>query len=104
MDSDKKEQPHGSEYILKSYKQNTAPDNDRYKLLGELYGLLDDEERNNLIKNIIDSMKTIDGVKREYLVNIQLCHWFRTDISLGIAIAKGLDLDLSETMKQMPIM
>ncbi len=91
-------------YVLESYKESTTIDNEQYKELGDRYKCLSEESKDSLIKKIIDSMKTIDGPKREYLVNIQLCHWFRTDINLGITIAKGLDLDLSETLKQMPVM
>ncbi len=47
-------------------------------------------------------MSGIDGPKKDQIVNRQLCHWFRADINLGMAIAKGLELDLAETMKQMP--
>ncbi|MDB5062988.1 MAG: catalase, partial [Mucilaginibacter sp.] len=40
--------------------------------------------------------------KKDEITNRQLCHWFRADINLGMAIAQGLQLDLSETMKHMP--
>jgi len=61
-----------------------------------------EEQKHDLIANITNSMKGIDGPKRDLIVNRQLCHWFRADMGLGMAIAKGLELDLNETMKQMP--
>jgi catalase len=46
-------------------------------------------------------MSGIEGPKKDEITNRQLCHWFRADIGLGMAIAQGLQLDLSETMKHM---
>jgi catalase len=65
---------------------------------------MSDEAKHDLVTNISNSMKGIDGPKRDLIVNRQLCHWFRADIGLGMAVAKALDLDLTETMKQMPQM
>ena len=48
-------------------------------------------------------MSGIEGPKRELIVNRQLCHWFRADIGLGMAVAKGLQLDLDEAMKEMAV-
>ena len=84
------------------YESNITNENDYYSQLGDRYKLLSEEEKNNLVQAVTVYIKSISGPKSEYMVNMQLCHWFRTDINLGIAIAKGLDLDLSETMKQMP--
>ena len=80
---------------------NATDENDYYSQLGERYRSLSEEAKNKMVNNVIEYIKSIDGPRSEYIVNRQLCHWFRTDINLGIAIAKGLDLDLSETMKQM---
>ena len=92
------------EYFLNTFKGNSVFNNDQYKELGDKYRSISEGAKNELIESIITSMKSIDGPNSDYEINIQLCHWFRTDISLGIEIAKGLDLDLSETMKQMPMM
>ena len=84
-----------------SFNESYTGSNEDYKKLGEQYRLLSENVRDNLIGNIVAAMRDIRGTQSEYTVNRQLCHWFRTDIALGIAVAKGLDLDLSETIKQM---
>ncbi|MGZ3750426.1 MAG: catalase [Mucilaginibacter sp.] len=84
------------------YDRNAEGENDHYTQPGNLYRLMDAEQKQHLIENITGAMSGIDGPKREQIINRQLCHWFRADINLGMAIAKGLELDLSETMKHMP--
>ncbi|MDB5154386.1 MAG: catalase [Mucilaginibacter sp.] len=84
------------------YDRNAEGENDHYTQPGNLYRLMDEEQKQHLIENITGAMSGIDGPKREQIINRQLCHWFRADINLGMAIAKGLELDLSETMKHMP--
>ena len=84
------------------YNRNVEYDNDYYAQRGNLYRLMDENQKQDLIKNIVHAMSGIDGPDKELAVNLQLCHWFRIDIGLGIAVAKGLDLDLGETMKNMP--
>ena len=41
-------------------------------------------------------MKGISGDKKEEISNRQLCHFFRADIQLGMAVAKGLGIDIEE--------
>jgi catalase len=60
-----------------------------------------DDEKHELIKNITGAMSGIDGPKRELIINRQLCHWFRADIGLGMAVAKGLQVNTDEAMKAM---
>lgn len=84
------------------YNRNAEEENDYYTRRGNLYRLLGEDQKQDLIRNIVHAMSGIAGPEKEPTVNKQLCHWFRIDIGLGIAVAKGLDLDLSETMKQMP--
>ncbi|HWZ16494.1 MAG TPA: catalase [Mucilaginibacter sp.] len=84
------------------YDRNAEGENDHYTQPGNLYRLMSDQAKHDLIKNITNSMSGIDGPKRELIVNRQLCHWFRADIGLGMAVAKGLELDLDEAMKSMP--
>ena len=86
------------------YDRNAEGENDHYTQPGNLYRLMNEEQKQHLINNIVGAMSGIDGPKKEQIVNRQLCHWFRADINLGMAVAKGLALDLSETMKQMPQM
>ncbi len=64
---------------------------------------MSDYEKQQLVKNITGAMNGIDGPKKELIINRQLCHWFRADIGLGMAVAKGLQLDLDEAMKEMAV-
>ncbi len=43
-------------------------------------------------------MSGINGPKRSQIVNMQLCHFFRADIQLGMAVAKGLGVDVEQAM------
>lgn len=84
------------------YDQNVHYENDYYVQKGDTYKQLTEDQHQDLIKKIVHSMSNINGPEKETVINLQLCHWFRIDIGLGIAVAKGLDLDLSEMMKNMP--
>jgi len=83
------------------YDRNAEGENDHYTQPGDLYRLMSMEEKHALISNITSAMGGIDGPKRELIINRQLCHWFRADIGLGMAVAKGLQIDTSEAMKSM---
>ncbi|HEY2582859.1 MAG TPA: catalase [Mucilaginibacter sp.] len=83
------------------YNRNAPGENDHYTQPGDLYRLMTAEAKQNLINNIVNSMGGITGPKKELITNRQLCHWFRADIGLGMAIAKGLQLDMDEAMKSM---
>ncbi len=83
------------------YDRNAEGENDHYTQPGDLYRLMDDEAKQQLVQNITRSMNGIEGPKRELIVNRQLCHWFRADIGLGMAVAKGLQINLDEAMSQM---
>jgi len=83
------------------YDRNAEGENDHYTQPGDLYRLMSEDAKHNLVKNITHSMSGINGPKRELIINRQLCHWFRADIGLGMAVAKGLQLDLNEAMKSM---
>jgi catalase len=85
------------------YDRNAEGENDHYTQPGDLYRLMPEQQKQDLIQNIVNAMKGISGPKKEIITNRQLCHWFRADINLGMAIAKGLELDLNEAMKQMPV-
>ena len=43
-------------------------------------------------------MSGIAGDKKNDIINRQLCHFFRADIGLGMAIAKGLEITIDENM------
>lgn len=86
------------------YDRNAEGENDHYTQPGNLYRLMSAEQKQHLVNNIAGAMNGIDGPKRELVINRQLCHWFRADINLGMAVAKALEIDLEESMKQMPAM
>jgi catalase len=82
------------------YDRNAGPgDNDHYTQAGDLYRkALSDVDRINLVHNIVASMSGINGPKRAQIVNLQLCHFFRADIQLGMAVAQGLNVDVEQAM------
>ncbi|MGN6396364.1 MAG: catalase [Mucilaginibacter sp.] len=83
------------------YDRNAEGENDHYTQPGNLYRLMDDQAKRDLIDNIVNSMSGIEGPKKDLIINRQLCHWFRADIGLGMAIAKGLQLDMDAAMSSM---
>ncbi|WP_270088565.1 catalase [Sphingobacterium sp. SYP-B4668] len=84
------------------YDRNASGEDDHYTQPGDLYRLLDAEQKQHLIHNIVGAMSGIDGPKKTDIINRQLCHWFRADINLGMGVALGLGLDMNELSKQMP--
>lgn len=86
-------------HIADWYDRNSAGDNDHYTQPGILYRkVMNDEEKRNTVSNIVNAMSGISGEKKADIINRQLCHWFRADIGLGMAIAKGLGISVDETM------
>jgi catalase len=83
------------------YDNDGQPKSSDYPQLGNKYRLLNEDEKKQLIANIISSLKEIDGPEKEMIVNLQLCHWFRIDMNLGMAVANGLNINLQELMKNM---
>jgi catalase len=72
------------------YSRNAEGENDHYTQPGIFYReVLSDADKKNLVSNIVGAMKGIDGPKKGDIVNRQLCHFFRADIGLGMAIAQG---------------
>jgi catalase len=66
-------------------------DNDHYTQPGNLYRkAMNDEDRKNLVNNIAGAMSGITGDKKDEIINRQLCHFFRADIGLGMAVAQAL--------------
>lgn len=77
-------------------------DDDHYTQPGDLYRLLDEEQKEHLINNIVGAMSGIAGPKKEEITMRQLCHWFRADMNLGIGVAKGLGLSMDKISQSMP--
>jgi catalase len=80
------------------YDRNAEGENDHYTQPGNLFRLMSAKDKQNTISNIIGAMSGISGPKKEKIVNLQLCHFFRADEQLGMAVAKGLGVDLKEVM------
>jgi len=72
-------------------------DDDHFTQPGLLYrNAMNEQDRIHLISNIVSSMKGISGDKKEEISNRQLCHFFRADSQLGMAVAKGLGIVIDE--------
>ncbi|MDR2282363.1 MAG: catalase [Sphingobacterium sp.] len=87
--------------IADHYDRN-ANDDDHYTQPGDLYRLLDEEQKNHLVENIVGAMSGIEGPKRDEIVMRQLCHWFRADMNLGMGVAKGLGFSMDKLSQYMP--
>jgi catalase len=80
--------------VADHYDRNGESENDHYSQPGIFWReVLNEEEKKNLVNNISGAMKGITGPKKDEIINRQLCHFFRADIGLGLAIAQGLGLD-----------
>lgn len=80
------------------YDRNAESENDHYTQPGNLFRLMTDEAKANTIHNIVGAMSGVNGSKKEEIINRQLCHWFRADVNLGMAIAKGLGVSVDMNM------
>jgi len=84
------------------YDRNGENDDDHYTQPGLLFNkAMNDFDRHNLVSNIVGSMSGITGEKKELIINRQLCHFFRADVKLGMAIAKGLEVNTDVMMADM---
>ncbi|MCF8450154.1 MAG: catalase [Taibaiella sp.] len=84
------------------YDRNGPNDNDHYTQPGLLFTkAMNDYDRHNLVSNIVGAMSGITGEKRDLIINRQLCHFFRANVQLGIAVAKGLGVDVESVMNNM---
>jgi len=80
------------------YDRNAEGENDHYTQPGNLFRLMDEQAKKNTISNIVGAMSGIEGPTRDKIVNLQLCHWFRADINLGMGIAQGLGVNIDPSM------
>lgn len=75
-------------------------DDDHYSQPGILFrNAMSKQDRENLISNIVSSMSGICGEQKDQIINRQICHFFRVDIQLGMAVAKGLGISIDENKK-----
>ncbi|BDS09599.1 catalase [Aureispira anguillae] len=91
----------GESYTLASnvvgYFDRNANDDDHYSQPGALFEqVMTPEQQQNTIQNIVGAMSGISGAKKDEIINRQLCHWFRASPKLGMGIAQGLGVDLSQ--------
>lgn len=68
-------------------------DDDHYTQPGLLYRkVMTEQDRENLVSNIVSSMRGICGEKKDEIINRQLSHFSRADKQLGKAVSKGLGI------------
>ncbi|MHA4812431.1 catalase [Flavitalea flava] len=76
-------------------------ENDHYTQPGIFYrDVLSPQDKKNLVSNITGAMSGISGPKRGEIINRQLCHFFRADIGLGMAVAQALGVNVDDAMKE----
>lgn len=81
------------------YDRNAEGENDHFTQPGIFYReVLSPQDKKNLVSNIVGAMSGIAGPKRADIINRQLCHFFRADIGLGMAIAQGLGVTVDESV------
>jgi catalase len=81
------------------YPRNGEGENDHYTQPGIFFReVLSMQDKKNLVNNIIGAMRGITGPKRAEIVNRQLCHFFRADEGLGMAIAQALAVVAEDAM------
>ena len=84
------------------FNRNGEGDNDHFTQPGWLFNrAMNDYDRHNLVSNIVGAMSGITGEKKNTIINRQLCHFFRADVKLGTAIAKGLNVDIDAVMSEL---
>jgi catalase len=84
------------------YDRNAEGENDHYTQPGLLYSkVMNDYDRHNLVSNIVGAMSGISGEKKDLIINRQLCHFFRANVNLGTAVAKGLGVNVEAVMAAM---
>jgi len=91
----------GTPYELDSnvagYYGRNENDDDHYSQPGTLFDkVMTAEQQQNTINNTVGAMSGISGPKKDEIINRQLCHWFRASRKLGMGVAKGLGVDISQ--------
>lgn len=84
------------------YDRNAESENDHYTQPGNLFRLMTPEAQKNTVSNIVGAMSGISGAKRDIIINRQMCHWFRADMTLGMSIANELGLNMATLAGSMP--
>jgi len=76
------------------YFDRNENDDDHFTQPGNLFKIMTPEEKVKTINNIVGAMSGISGSKKDEIINLQLCHWFRADAQLGMGVAKGLGVEV----------
>lgn len=88
-------QPLGN-VIADWYDRNAPGEDDHYTQPGVLFRrVMTPEQKQRLIDNLISGLGGVTGPQRETILNRQLCHFFRADAGLGMAVAQGLGIAIS---------
>jgi catalase len=81
------------------YDRNGAGEDDHFSQPGIFYRqVLNEEAKKSLIRNISQNISQVSGPKKNEIINRQLCHFFRADIGLGMAIAGELGINPEKVM------
>src|ERR1035438_8853456 len=97
VDESYKEQAMQLESNTAGWFDRNENDNDHYTQPGVLYrNVMSVQDRKSLVTNIVSSMSGICGEKKDEIINRQLCHFFRADSQLGMAVAGGLGVNIGE--------
>ncbi len=72
------------------FQYDHREDTDYYSQAGDLFRIMNDEQKQLLIDNIVGSMTGID----EYIQRAQIAHFLKADQAYGEGVAKGLGLKL----------
>lgn len=97
VDESYKEPPMQLESCTADWYDRNENDDDHFTQPGLLYSLsMSDNDRNNLVSNIVSSMSGICGEKKDEIINRQLGHFFHADSHLGMAVAKGLGVMIDD--------
>jgi catalase len=67
--------------------------NDDYTQAGNLFRLMSADQKNQLIHNIVNAMKTVP----EEIQERQIRHFYKADPAYGEGVAKGLGLSIPKT-------
>jgi len=86
-----------SSYAITGEIGNYSYDEDYYTQAGDLYRLMNDEQKAHLVGNIVGSLGLVDNMDIKLR---QVAHFYKADENYGAAIAKGLGLDTDEQSSQ----
>jgi catalase len=97
IDETKKEPSIQLDSSIADWYDRNENDDDHYTQPGLLYNeALNEQDRKNLIENIVASMSGICGEQRNEIIQRQLYHFCKVDMQLGLAISDGLQMKVEK--------